>query len=70
MTKSKSNLYKERMGIPISQNKLANFAGVDRKTISDAERGRSTPQDVTLVKLANALTELKGVEITPDQIEG
>jgi DNA-binding XRE family transcriptional regulator len=57
------------MSVPISQNKLAEHAGIDRKTISDAERGKSKPQDVTLVKIANALSELKGVAVGPEQIE-
>lgn len=66
MARMKSKLRSMRLSIPISQNRLAAAAGVDRKTISDAENGKSSPQDVTWAKIAKALSNLKGETISPE----
>jgi transcriptional regulator with XRE-family HTH domain len=39
----------------ITQNKIAELAGVTRQTVSDFKRGRSVPSIHTLVKLCRIL---------------
>jgi transcriptional regulator with XRE-family HTH domain len=49
------NLREARRAAGLSQEELAERAGVDRSAISDYERGRREPNLSTIVKLASAL---------------
>jgi len=67
--KTRTKLLKLRLEAGLSQSKLARAADLDRKTVSDVENGRNTPQDVTFAKLAKALTKILDREITAEHIQ-
>lgn len=61
---SKDNKIKKlRTEARLSQNRLAAKADLDRGTISNCENG-GQPSDMTLAKLASALSEALGRPIT------
>lgn len=64
----RSKLARMRLSVPISQSKLARMAGLDRKTVSDAENGKTFSRDTTFAKLAIAFTTLKGREVSEDDL--
>ena len=67
--KIRTRLNKLRLEAGLSQSKLARLANLDRKTVSDVENGRNIPQDVTFAKLAKALSQVLGREITTEYIQ-
>lgn len=56
-----------RMEAKLSQNQLARKADLDRSTISSAENGKNV-SEITVAKLAAALSSVLGRDITPDSI--
>lgn len=67
--KVRTRLHSLRLEAGLSQNRLARFADLDRKTVSDVENGRNSPQEVTFAKLAKALSQALGREISAEEIE-
>lgn len=65
----RTRLHKLRLEAGLSQSKLARLADLDRKTVSDVENGRNTPQEVTFAKLASALSKMLKREITAENIQ-
>lgn len=54
----------------ISQDRLADLAGIDRSFVSRLERGKANPTFLTLLKLSNALeTDIAAIVASEDQIE-
>jgi transcriptional regulator with XRE-family HTH domain len=49
-----TNIFKMRTRKELSQQKLADLAGVDRKTVNRIENGHFSPSVDTLVRLADA----------------
>ena len=66
--KVRTRLHTLRLEAGLSQNKLARLADLDRKTVSDVENRRNNPQEVTFAKLARALSQELGREITVEEI--
>jgi DNA-binding XRE family transcriptional regulator len=68
MPQCNGELKKLRLEAGLSQNKLARAADLDRTTISSAERGEEVT-DLTLSKLATALSRVLGKEIPAIRIQ-
>jgi len=51
-----SNVQKERQYLQLSQETLAEMAGLDRTYISSMERGKRNVSLVNIVKISNALS--------------
>jgi transcriptional regulator with XRE-family HTH domain len=67
MRKCTKKLRQLRLDAGMSQNQMARAAGLDRQTISNAERGAGVA-DLTVAKLRSALTAKLGREVRDEEI--